>query len=142
MDRRPFDDAGVDGRSFQICLLTALRVHELTTQAPFEIWIALGNKAHMPKLDYPPVRVVRFSPLGLSQGVEEREVDGVTFKVTTVAKTVVDCFKCRNQVGLDVAIEALRGARQDKRVTADELWRYAKIDRVTSVMRPYLEAVE
>ena len=124
------------------CLLSALRIHDLTSQAPFEVWIALGNKAHLPKLDYPPVRVVRFSPSALSEGVEEHVVEGATLRVTSVAKTVADCFKFRNQLGLDVAIDALRGARQTRRATADDLWRLATVDRVTNVIRPYLEAVE
>lgn len=124
------------------CLLSALRLHDLTTQAPFEVWIAIGNKAHTPKLEYPQLRVVRFSPEALTEAVEEHEIEGRIVRVTTVAKTVADCFKFRNQVGLDVAIEALRAARQAKRATADELWHCAQVDRVTNVMRPYLEAVE
>jgi len=123
------------------CLLTALRIHELTTQAPFEIWIAIGNKEYPPRLDHPPLRTVRFSEAALKAGVEKHRVDGTEVRVTSVAKTVADCFKFRNKIGLDVALEALREARRAKKTTADELWRYAKIDRVTNVMRPYLEAV-
>lgn len=124
------------------CLLTALRVHELTSQAPFEVWIAIESKAHSPRLDYPPLRVVRFSSKSIEEGVEEFKADGLTMRVTTVAKTVVDCFKFRSLVGLDVAIEALREARKTKRATAEDLWRFAKLNRVTNVIRPYLEAVE
>ncbi|HJX17527.1 MAG TPA: type IV toxin-antitoxin system AbiEi family antitoxin domain-containing protein [Acidiferrobacterales bacterium] len=123
------------------CLLTALRFHELTTQSPFEVWIAIGNKEHPPRLDYPPLRTVRFSDSALTAGVEIHQVDGVKVRVTSVAKTVVDCFKFRNKIGLDVALEALREARRAKKASADELWRYAKINRVANVMRPYLEAV-
>lgn len=123
------------------CLLTALRIHELTTQAPFEVWIAIGNKAHPPRLDYPPLRTVRFSPATLAAGVETRLLDGTTVRVTDVAKTVTDCFKFRNKIGLDVALEALREARRANKASADALWRYAKLNRVTNVMRPYLEAV-
>lgn len=123
------------------CLLTALRIHELTTQAPFEVWIAIGNKAHPPRLDYPPLRTVRFSPATLAAGVETRLLDGTTVRVTDVAKTVADCFKFRNKIGLDVALEALREARRANKASADALWRYAKLNRVTNVMRPYLEAV-
>ena len=123
------------------CLLTALRIHDLTTQAPFEVWIAIGNKDHPPRLDYPPLRTVRFSAAALVAGVETRRIDGVQVRVTCVAKTVADCFKFRNKIGLDVALEALREARRAKQASADELWRYAKINRVTNVMRPYLEAV-
>ena len=123
------------------CLLTALRIHDLTTQAPFEVWIAIGNKAHPPRLDYPPLRAVRFSEAALAAGVETQQVDGAEVRVTSVAKTVADCFKFRNKIGLDVALEALREARRTRKASADELWRYAKINRVTNVMRPYLEAV-
>lgn len=123
------------------CLLTALRIHDLTTQAPFEVWIAIGNKDHPPRLDYPPLRTVRFSDASLTAGVETRRIDGAEVHVTCVAKTVADCFKFRNKIGLDVALEALREARRAKKATAEELWRYARINRVTNVMRPYLEAV-
>jgi predicted transcriptional regulator of viral defense system len=123
------------------CLLTALRFHDLTTQAPFEVWIAIGNKAHPPRLDYPPLRTVRFSPASLAAGVEIHKVEGTPIRVTCVAKTVADCFKFRNKVGLDVALEALREARRAKKASADELWRYAKLNRVANIMRPYLEAV-
>lgn len=123
------------------CLLTALRIHDLTTQAPFEVWIAIGNKDHPPRLDYPPLRTVRFSAAALAAGVEMHRVDGAEVRVTSVAKTVADCFKFRNKIGLDVALEALREARRAKKASADELWRYARINRVTNVMRPYLEAV-
>lgn len=123
------------------CLLTALRIHDLTTQAPFEVWIAIGNKDHPPRLDYPPLRTVRFSDASLTAGVETRRIDGAEVQVTCVAKTVADCFKFRNKIGLDVALEALREARRAKKATAEELWRYARINRVTNVMRPYLEAV-
>jgi predicted transcriptional regulator of viral defense system len=123
------------------CLLTALRFHDLTTQAPFEVWIAIGNKAHPPRLDYPPLRAVRYSPASLAAGVETHKVDGTPIRVTCVAKTVADCFKFRNKLGLDVVLEALREARHAKKASADELWRYAKVDRVANVMRPYLEAV-
>jgi len=124
------------------CLLTALRLHELTTQAPFEVWIAIGNKSHPPRLDYPPLRTMRFSDASLNAGVEARVIDGVRVQVTGVAKTVADCFKFRNKIGLDVALEALRDALKSRKTHADELWNYAKINRVTNVMRPYLDAVE
>lgn len=122
------------------CLLTALRLHGLTTQAPFEAWIAIGNKDHAPRLDYPPLRVVRFSAPSLAYGVQAMQVDGGTLRVTSVAKTVADCFKFRNKIGLDVALEALREARRSRKAGADELWRCARVDRVANVMRPYLEA--
>ena len=124
-----------------VCLLSALRFHGLTTQAPFEVWLAIDNKAIAPKLDYPPLRIVRFSGAALTEGVEEQVVDGVTVRVTGVAKTVADCFKYRNKIGLDVALEALREAWRGKRMTSDDLWRYAKVCRVANVMRPYLDSL-
>jgi predicted transcriptional regulator of viral defense system len=123
------------------CLLTALQLHELTTQAPFEVWIAIGNKSYSPRMDYPALRTVRMSADALKAGVETREIDGVRIHLTNVARTVVDCFKFRNKIGLDVALEALRDARRAKKVSADELWRHARMNRVANVMRPYLEAV-
>lgn len=123
------------------CLLTALRFHELTSQAPFEVWIAIGNKEHPPRLDYPPLRTVRFSEAALKAGVEMHKVDGTRVRVTGVAKTVADCFKFRNKIGLDVALEALREARRTKKASVDELWQYARLNRVANVVRPYLEAL-
>jgi predicted transcriptional regulator of viral defense system len=124
-----------------VCLLSALRIHDLTTQAPFEVWLAIDNKAAAPTLDYPPLRLVRFSGAALTEGVLEHVIDGVKVRVTSVAKTVADCFKYRNKIGLDVALEALREAWITKRMTSDEIWHYAKIDRVANVMRPYLESL-
>jgi predicted transcriptional regulator of viral defense system len=124
-----------------VCLLSALRVHNLTTQAPFQVWLAIPNKARAPKLDYPPLRIVRLSGAALIEGVEGRRIDGVTVRVTNVARTVVDCFKFRNKIGLDVALEALRESVRSKRVSMDELWRYAVLFRVANVMRPYMESV-
>ncbi len=108
---------------------------------PFEVWIAIASKARAPKSDYPPLRIVRFGGAALTEGVEEHQVEGVAVQVTSVAKTVVDCFKFRNQIGLDVGLEALREAWHAKRVTMDELWHYAKVCRMSNVMRPYLEAL-
>jgi len=124
-----------------VCLLSALRFHGLTTQAPFEVWLAIENKAIKPKLDYPPLRIMRFSGAALTEGVEEHVVDGVTVRVTGVAKTVADCFKFRNKIGVDVAMEALREAWHQKRMTSDDIWHYAKVCRVANVMRPYLESL-
>lgn len=123
------------------CLLTALRFHGLTTQAPFEVWIAIGHKDRAPRFDWPPLRVFRFSGTSLVAGVEDRQVDGIPIRVTGVARTVVDCFKFRNKIGLDVAIEALREARRSKQTSMDTLWHYAQICRVGKVMRPYLDAL-
>ena len=124
-----------------VCLMSALRIHELTTQSPFEVWIAIPNKARAPKMDYPPLHIVRFSGTALTNGIELHTIDGVTVRVTNIARTVVDCFKFRNKIGLDVALEALREAWRDKRVRMDDLWRYAKLCRVDSVMRPYMESL-
>lgn len=124
-----------------VCLLSALRFHGLTTQAPFEVWLAIDNKAVAPRLDYPPLRIARFSGAALTEGVEEHIVDGVTVRITCVAKTVADCFKYRNKIGLDVALEALREAWHEKRMTSEDIWRYAKVCRVANVMRPYLESL-
>lgn len=124
------------------CLLTALQFHELTTQLPRQIWIAMPRGSHVPRLDYPPIRMVQMTGEVYSEGIETVQRDGVALRVYGVAKTVADCFKHRNKIGLDVALEALKDARAKRRVSADQLWRYAKICRVANVMRSYLEAIE
>ncbi len=124
-----------------VCLLSALSFHELTTQAPFEVWLAIGEKAWRPRLEYPPLRIVHFSQASLNAGVEEHKLEGVTVHVYSPAKTVADCFKYRNKIGLDVAIEALRECRRSRYCTMDDLWHYAAICRVRNVMRPYLESL-
>lgn len=124
-----------------ICLLSALRVHNLTTQAPFEVWLGIPNKARAPKLEYPPLRIIRLSDSSMKNGIEEHVIDGVTVHTTNIAKTVIDCFKFRNKIGLDVALEALHEAWIEKRVTMDELWHYATQYRVANVMRPYMESL-
>lgn len=124
-----------------VCLLSALRFHGLTTQSPFEVWLAIPNKARAPKMDYPPLRIVRFSGTALTVGVERYAIDGVPVRVTNEARTVADCFKFRNKIGLDVALEALQEAWRAKRASMDELWRYATHCRVANVMRPYMESL-
>lgn len=124
-----------------ICLLSALRFHDLTTQSPFEVWMAIDVKARAPKEDIIPLRIVRSSGKALTAGIETHSIKGVNVKVYKPAKTVADCFKYRNKIGLDVAIEALRDCWRKKKATTDELWHYAKICRVGRVMRPYLESV-
>lgn len=124
-----------------ICLLSALRYHGLTTQAPFEIWIAIDVKARKPKGDNPPLHIVRFSGDALHFGIEEHSIQGVRVRVYDPAKTVADCFKYRNKIGLDVALEALREGWRERRCTMDELWHSAKVCRVANVMRPYLESL-
>lgn len=124
-----------------ICPLSALRFHELTTESPFEVWLAIGSRTWRPRVEYPPLRVVRFSSATLESGVEEHYIEGVSVPVFTLAKTVTDCFKYRNKIGLNVAIEALRECRRARRCTMDELWQSAKVCRVQNVMRPYLESL-
>lgn len=124
-----------------VCLLPALRVHGLTTQSPCEVWLAIPNKARAPKMNDPPLRIVRFSGAALTDGIAERPIEGVTVRVTNVARTVVDCFKFRKKIGLDAAIEALQEAWRAKLVSMDELWRYAMLCRMANVMRPYMESL-
>ena len=123
------------------CLLTALQFHGLTTQLPRQVWLAMPRGSHAPRIDYPPIRMVQYSGQSYSQGIEVFERDQVLLRVYSVAKTVIDCFKHRSAIGLDVALEALKEARAGQRASADELWRFAKICRVANVMRPYLEAI-
>jgi len=124
------------------CLLTALQFHALTTQLPRQVWIALPQGSHAPRIDYPPIKLIQYTGDAFTQGIETHRIDQVDLRVYSVAKTVADCFKHRNKIGLDVALEALKDARSQKKASADDLWRYAKICRVANVMRPYLEAVE
>jgi predicted transcriptional regulator of viral defense system len=124
-----------------ICLLSALRFHDLTTQASHEVWIALPPKAWKPRVAYPPLRVVRFSGVALTEGVERHRIEGADVAVYGVAKTVADCFKYRNKIGLDVALEALRDCWRQERCTMDQLWQAARVCRMTNVMRPYLEGL-
>jgi predicted transcriptional regulator of viral defense system len=124
-----------------VCLLSALRFHELTTQNPPELWLAIDRKARAPIVPDLPVRLVRFSGEARTAGVEDPVIDGVGVHVYGVAKTVADCFKYRNKIGIDVAIEALKDCWRSRRCSADALWRYAAICRVTNIMRPYLETV-
>lgn len=124
-----------------ICLLSALRLHGLTTQNPFEVWVALHARAWKPRVDYPPLRIIRMSGRAFTEGIEEHRVGRVIVPVYSPAKTVADCFKFRNKIGLDVALEALRDAWRTRKVTMDELWRYGQVCRVANVMRPYLEAL-
>jgi predicted transcriptional regulator of viral defense system len=124
-----------------VCLLSALQFHKLTTQAPSEVWLALDRKARAPKNGGQPLRIVRMSGRALTEGIEENRIEGVAVQVYKPAKTVADCFKYRNKIGLDVALEALRDYRQKHRGGMDELWRFAKMCRVEKIMQPYLEAL-
>lgn len=124
-----------------VCLLSALRVHGIGTQTPFEVWLAIPPHTPTPRLDQPALRVVRMSGPALSEGVEPVEIDGVRVQVFNPAKTVADCFKFRNKIGLDVALEALRDGWAQRKLTMDAIWHYAAVNRVGNVMRPYLESI-
>ena len=123
------------------CLLTALQFHDLTTQSPGEVWIALPEKARKPRLDYPRLRVARFSGKALTSGIETHQIEGVEIRVYSAAKTVADCFKYRNKVGIDIAVEALRDFSRSHRGGATELAEFAKVCRVSRVMQPYLDSI-
>jgi predicted transcriptional regulator of viral defense system len=123
-----------------VCLLSALRFHGLTTQDPHEVWMAIDVKAHKPSIESPSLRVVRFSGRALTEGIGTHLIEGVEVRVYCTAKTVADCFKYRHKIGIDVAIEALRDALRARKVTIDEISRFAKVCRVAKVMRPYLES--
>jgi predicted transcriptional regulator of viral defense system len=123
------------------CLLTALQFHELTTQLPRRVWIAMPRGSHLPQIDYPPLTMVQLNDESHAAGIEIHERDQAELRVYGVAKTIADCFKFRNKVGLDVALEALRDAHAKSKVTIDELWHFAQICRVANVMRPYLESL-
>lgn len=124
-----------------VCLLSALRVHGIGTQAPFEVWLAIGHRAPIPRLDQPKIRPVRMSGAAYTEGIEHLLVDGVSVPVFNAAKTVADCFKYRNKIGIDVALEALRDGWAQRKFTMDDIWHFATVTRVTNVMRPYLESV-
>ncbi len=124
-----------------ICLLSALEFHRLGSQAPFQVWMAIDRKARFPQVDYPPLHIVRFSGAALAEGVDERTIESVPVRVYNPAKTVADCFKYRNKIGLDVGLEALREGLRERRFSPDELWHYAQICHVARVMQPYLEAL-
>ncbi len=124
-----------------ICLLSALSYHEITTQAPHQIWMAIEEKAWVPKIEHVQIRFVRFSETLLKEGVKTVKIQEVPVKITNPARTTADCFKYRNKIGLDVAIEALKDGWRDNHFTIDELWKYAELCRVSSVIRPYIEAI-
>lgn len=124
-----------------VCLLSALSVHGIGTQSPFEVWLAIPQRMAAPRLDQPQLRVIRMSPTAMTEGISSVRVDGTRVQVFNAAKTVADCFKYRNKIGLDVALEALREAWRARKVRIDDLWHYARINRVANVMRPYLEAL-
>jgi predicted transcriptional regulator of viral defense system len=122
-----------------ICLLSALQFHGIGTQAPFEVWVAIDVHARRPNLDTLSLRSVYMSGLALSEGIETHTLEGTPVRIFNLAKTIVDCFKYRHKIGLDVALEALKESFESRRCSMDELWSYAKICRMSKVMRPYLE---
>jgi predicted transcriptional regulator of viral defense system len=124
-----------------VCLLSALAFHEITTQSPPSVWIALRKGARKPTLPSPSLRVVRLSGSSLTEGIENHQVEGVPVRVYSAAKTVADCFKFRNKIGLDVAIEALKDCLRQKKANVNEIYCYAKLCRVSNVIRPYMEAL-
>lgn len=124
-----------------VCLLSALSIHELGTQMPRAVWIAIDHKARPPKIKEFPIHIVRFSGAARSYGVEDIDIEGVITRVTTPARTVVDCFRFRRLVGKEAAIEALREALRERKATVDELWRTAEVCRAKSLLAPYLEAI-
>jgi predicted transcriptional regulator of viral defense system len=124
-----------------VCLISALSFHEITTQVPHKVYVALAKGVKKPRLEHPPIRIYRFQGDAYTKGVESHLIDGVPVHIYCVEKTLADCFKFRNKIGQDVAIEALRLSWQSKNLDLNELLRYAKICRVENVMRPYLEAL-
>ena len=124
-----------------VCLISALRFHDVGTQLPAEVWIAVPRGARVPRISAPPLRIVNISPTVFDLGIEEHRLEGQTIRIYSLARTVADCFRFRNKVGLDVALEALTEAWRSKRLKLDELNRIAKRLRVLRVMQPYLETV-
>jgi predicted transcriptional regulator of viral defense system len=124
-----------------VCLLSALRFHDITTQQPSEVWIAIENKSWVPTVNSVKLRIIRYTGEALKQGVKTHQIEGVPVRIFSPAKTVADCFKHRNTIGLDVAIEALKDVLERKKATVDEIERYARICRVSRIIRPYLEAL-
>ncbi len=124
-----------------VCLLSALQFHNIISEQPFEVWLAIDRTAHRTLETALPMRIFRFSGQALTEGIVKYTVSGVAVRVYNPAKSVADCFKYRNKIGLDVAVEALKECRRERRCTFDELWHYAKICRVSNVMRPYMEAI-
>ncbi|MBK8063155.1 MAG: type IV toxin-antitoxin system AbiEi family antitoxin domain-containing protein [Betaproteobacteria bacterium] len=124
-----------------VCLVSALSVHDIGTQLPHAVWLALPRQTVSPRIASPSLRIIRMSGSSLIEGIDKIVADGVEVRVFNAAKTVADCFKFRNKIGLDVALEALHDGWRNRRFTMDELWHYAVVNRVANVMRPYLESV-
>jgi predicted transcriptional regulator of viral defense system len=139
--RRSFAEASALVPKGVICLISALQFHELTLQMPSVVWIAIDRTGWKPKVEYPPIRFVRFSSRALREGVKRHLIEGIEVPIFEPAKTIVDCFRYRNKIGLDIALEGLREGLRTKRATPDQLWEFARTARVWSVIRPYVEAM-
>lgn len=124
-----------------VCLISALAYHDLTTQIPRQVHIALSRPAREPKLAYPPLAIYHLRDRAYSEGIESYKIDNIQVRIYSPEKTIADCFKFRNRIGLDVCLEALRLYRERRKVKIDLLLHYAAICRVESIMRPYLEAI-
>jgi len=125
-----------------ICLLSALEFYSITTELPRNVWIAMPKGSHKPRMDYPPVKMTTYSTKTYRAGIQKKIIDKVEVKIYSLEKTIADCFKYRNKIGIDVAIEALKEAKQKHRILADKLWEYCKICGVTNVIRPYMQAIQ
>ncbi len=124
-----------------ICLLSALQFYELTSQMPYETWIAIEKGSNYPRNLKLPVKIIQLSGINYSAGIKTFTEDGVNIRVYSPAKTVVDCFRFRNKIGSDVAVDALRDVLRQKQATSDEIWEYARRCKITKVMRPYMESI-
>jgi len=124
-----------------VCLLTALRFHGMGTQNPRDVWLAVDRRAGVPRIDFTPVRVIRISGAAMTTGIEERAIAGVRVRITSPARTVVDCFKFRNKIGIDVAVEAFKDYRRLRKGSVDSIWQQADRLRMSKVMRPYWDAI-
>lgn len=138
---RTFAEVGALVPNGVICLLSALRFHKLTTQAPREVWVAIDVKAWKPRVSAAPIRFARFSGAAWQQGIEHHQIEGVEVRIYSAAKTVADCFKYRNKIGVDVAIEALKETLRARKATVEQIGRFATVCRVSNVIRPYLETL-
>lgn len=123
-----------------VCLVSALQFHGLTLQMPSSVWMAIDRTAWRPRIDYPPIRFVRFTGWALSEGIEHHRIGGIQVAITNPVRTIVDCFRYRNKVGIDVAMEGLREGLRQRKATSDQLWRYATKARTWPIMKPYVEA--
>ena len=124
-----------------VCLISALAFHNLTTQIPHEVYLAVQRGSEFPRIEYPPVRIIQMGHAAFGEGIETHNIDNIRVRIYSPEKTLADCFKFRNKIGLDTAVEALRFYRERRKVKVGDLMRYAAVCRVANVMRPYLEAL-